>query len=120
VQFKYLCIWYNMYITRSTSKQRGVPGSSQTPIHWKLYAPLHFTLTSSSLVPRPPHPGFVTCSMKRGGRPGRIYHVPQLMSCSVCSHLGLFSPLHSSFPEFSSFFLFSLSCESNCYWIDRG
>jgi len=43
-----------------------------------------------------------------------------LTSRSVCSHLGLFSPLHSSFPEFSSFFLFSLSCESNCYWIDCG
>jgi len=25
-----------------------------------------------------------------------------------------------SFPEFSSFFLFSLSWESDCYWIDRG
>ena len=37
---------------------------------------------------------------------------------SVCSHLGLFYPLHFSFPEFSSFFLFCLSCESNCYWID--
>jgi len=22
------------------------------------------------------------------------------------------------FPEFNSFFLFSLSCESDCYWID--
>jgi len=31
-----------------------------------------------------------------------------------------FSPIHSSFPEFSSFFLFSVSCESDCYWIDRG
>jgi len=29
----------------------------------------------SSLVPRPPRPAFVACSMKAGGRPGRIYHV---------------------------------------------
>ena len=44
-----------------------------------------------------------------------------LLSHSVCSHqiLGLFSPLHS-WPECSSFFLFSLSCEADCYWIDRG
>jgi len=46
--------------------------------------------------------------------------MPQLMSCSVCSCMGLFSLLHSSFPKFSSFFLFSLSCESDCYCIDRG
>ena len=46
--------------------------------------------------------------------------MPLLTSCSVCSRLGLFSPLHSSFPELSSFFLFSLSCESNCFWINRG
>ena len=43
-----------------------------------------------------------------------------LTSRSVCSHLGLFSPLHSSFPEFSSFFLFSLFYKSDCYWIDCG
>jgi len=46
--------------------------------------------------------------------------VPLRTLRSVCSHLGLFSPLHSSFPEFSSLFLFSLSCEFDCYWIDRG
>jgi len=28
-----------------------------------------------SLVPRPPHPAFVACSTKSGGRPGRTYHV---------------------------------------------
>ena len=79
---------------------------------------------SLSLVPRPSHP----CSFchlhyeKQGeGLEGFImWCVPLLISHSVCSHLGLFSPLHSSFPEFSSFFLFSLSCESDCYWIDRG
>jgi len=46
--------------------------------------------------------------------------VSRLTSCSVCSRLGLFSPLRLFFPDFSSFFLFSLSCESDCYWIDRG
>jgi len=29
-------------------------------------------------------------------------------------------PLHSSFPDFSSFFLFSLSRESDRYCINRG
>jgi len=52
---------------------------------------------------------------KRGeGLDGFItWCVPLLMSHSVCSYLGLFSPF--SFPEFSFFFLFCLSCESNCY-----
>jgi len=38
-----------------------------------------------------------------------------LTSCSVCSHLGLFSPIYSSFPEFCLLFLFILSCKSDCY-----
>ena len=29
----------------------------------------------ASLVPRPSRPAFFTCSMKAGGRPGRICHV---------------------------------------------
>ena len=28
-----------------------------------------------SLVPRPPHPAFVACSTKSGGRPGQTYHM---------------------------------------------
>ena len=42
-----------------------------------------------SLVPRPPHPAFVTCSMKSGeGLEGFImWYVPRLMSCSVCLRL---------------------------------
>jgi len=42
----------------------------------------------SSLVPRPPRPAFVACSMKSGGRPGRTYHVMHaaLTSRTVTSH----------------------------------
>ena len=38
----------------------------------------HTTLSTHythSLVPRPPHPAFVPCSTKSGGRPGRSRHV---------------------------------------------
>ena len=38
-------------------------------------AQLSPTRSEVSLVPRPPRPAFVACSMKSGGRPGRIYHV---------------------------------------------
>jgi len=70
---------------------RGVPGSSWTPIHWKLYAPLHFALTSSNLVPRPPRPAFVACSTKSGRRAGWIYHV-------MCAAADVtFSPITSGF-----------------------
>ena len=30
---------------------------------------------TASLVPRPPRPAFVACSMKSGGRPGQTYHM---------------------------------------------
>ena len=33
------------------------------------------TLLLPSLVPRPPRPAFVACSMKSGGRPGQTYQV---------------------------------------------
>jgi len=40
----------------------------------------------NSLVPRPPRPAFVACSVKSGWRPGRIYHVMRatadVMYCS--------------------------------------
>jgi len=49
-----------------------------------------------------------------------MWCVPRLTSCSVCSRLGLFSLLHPSFAEFSSFFVFRLTCESDCSWIHRG
>ena len=39
------------------------------------------TLSDSSLVPRPPHPAFVTCSMKNGGR---IYHVMRAVDVPIC------------------------------------
>jgi len=47
--------------------------------------------TLSSLVPRPPCSAFVACSMKSGGRPGRIYH----MMCAVADVM--FSLLTSGF-----------------------
>ena len=83
--------------------------------------PLWFVEVESSFVPRFPRPAFVACSMKSGERPGRIYHVMCATADVMFSLLTFgFSPLDSSFPEFSLFFLFSLSCESHCYWIDHG
>ena len=35
--------------------------------------PQYHMQSQSSLIPRPPHPAFVACSAKSGGRPGRIY-----------------------------------------------
>ena len=55
-------------------------------------------------------------------RLGRIYHVMCVAAEVTFSLLtsGFVLPLLSSFLEFSSFFLFSLSCKSDCYWIDCG
>ena len=80
------------------------------------------TAEMPSLIPRPPHPALSLAVWKAGGRPGWIYHVMHaaLTSHSVCSYLGSLPFTHSSFYEFYSFFLFSLSCEFDCYWIDRG
>ena len=38
-------------------------------------AQLSPTRSEVSLVPRPPRPAFVACSMKSGGRPGQTYHM---------------------------------------------
>ena len=59
---------------------------------------------------------------KAGGRSGRIYHVMCAAADVTFSLLtsGFFLSPSLFFPEFSSFFLFSLSCEFDCYWIDRG
>jgi len=80
----------------------------------------HFSI-SSFLISSFPVPAFRPTLRKAGeGLDGFItWWVPRLTSCSVCSRLGLFSLLHSSFPEFSSFFVFRLTCESDCYWIRR-
>ena len=44
------------------------------------------------------------CSKGKGLEGFITWCMPLLTSRSICSHLGLFSPLHSSFPEFSCFF----------------
>ena len=108
---------------RSTNSSREInirDSKFQTPDDRSFPGPTHENVNDphlTSLVPRPPHPAFVACSTKSGFI---TCCMPRLTSRSVCSHLGLFSPLLSSFPEFSSFFLFSLPCKSDCYWLDRG
>jgi len=50
----------------------------------------NLTLPDSSLVPRPPLPASVTCSMKNGGR---IYHVMCAVDVPICMLMILFSKL---------------------------
>ena len=88
-----------------------VPGLFITSATWLASFPgLHAQLLS------------LACSTKSGGRPGRTYHVMRAAANVMFSLLTSGFVLSPSlfFPEFSSFFLFSLSSESDCYWIDRG
>jgi len=48
-----------------------------------------------SLVPRPPCPAFVACSMKSRERPGRIYHVVLWLTSCIASHAVSISVCHS-------------------------
>ena len=50
---------------------------------------LRYFVFVRTLVPRPPHPAFVTCSTKAGGRPGRIY--PVMHATNVPAPMILFS-----------------------------
>jgi len=111
--------WQN---TPEASRLYTAVGRRNLCCHCPLAINIHSSMAQPSLVPRPPHPAFVACSTKSGGRPGLIYHVMCAAADVMFSLLtsGFVLSLHSSFPEFSSFFLFSLSCESDCYWIDRG
>ena len=47
-----------------------------------------------SLVPRPPHPAFVACSTKNGGRPGRIYHGHSARAILSHPTVNLLLPFH--------------------------
>ena len=81
------------------------------------------TAESPSLVPRPPHPAFVTCSMKNRGKAWKDLSRDACCAADFTFSLltsGFVLSLHSSFPEFSSLFPFILSCKSHCYWIDHG
>ena len=99
------------------------PSSPPLPVHYTTTC-LYWAVTYTTIVSLPGlHTQLLSHAVRKAGEglDGFItWCMPRLTSCSVGSHLGLFSPLHSSFPDFSSFFLFSLSWESDCYWIDRG
>jgi len=72
------------------------------------------TVPPSSLIPRPPRPAFVTQYKKWGeGLEGLILSHDE---CRCWRHV---QSAHTWVCS-SSFFLFSLSCKSDCYWIDRG
>ena len=99
------------------------PSSPPLPVQYTTTC-LYWAVTYTTIASLPGlHTQLLSHAVRKAGEglDGFItWCMPRLTSCSVSSHLGLFSPLHSSFPEFSSLFLFSLSCESDCYWIDRG